>query len=165
MAGCVSAFAATSMKRVVLIPSGPDASAQGLVVLCDSDHDSMAEMMFQTGTIHHYDPMRNEVWEHQGWNRFSLVFADTGEYPRPPGITTGNAIPFAAGDIDEDGLTDVVCITIAPDSARPDTAYDILMTLESPDSFSFPCSLSWYYRCGNNFVIPFPGLRVFVWVI
>jgi hypothetical protein len=154
--GCASAFAATSMKRVALIPSGPDANAQGLVLLCDSDHDSMTEMMFQTGTIHQYDPMRNEVWEHQGWNRFSLVFADTGEYPRPPGITTGNAIPFAAGDIDEDGLTDVVCITIAPDSARPDTAYDILMTLESPDSFSYPCSLSWYYRFRGLFVIPIP---------
>ena len=115
----------------------------------------MMEMMFQTGTIHPYDPQRYEVWEHQGWNRFGLVFADTGEYPRPPGITTGNAIPFAAGDIDDDGLTDVVCINAEPDSINPDIEYDIVMVLESPDYVSYPCSLCWYYRCGNNFTIPF----------
>jgi len=156
MAGCVSAFAATSMKRVALIPSGPDATAQGLVLLCDSDHDSLQELIFQTGTIHPYDPLRIEMWEHQGWNHFGLVFADTGEYPRPPGITTGNAIPFAAGDVDGDGLTDVVCINAEPDSINPDIEYDIVMVLESPDYFSYPVSLCWCYRCGNNFLIPFP---------
>ncbi|MBN2464760.1 T9SS type A sorting domain-containing protein [candidate division WOR-3 bacterium] len=116
----------------------------------------MPELIFHTGTIQPSDPTRNEVWEHQGWNRFSLVFADTGDIsPQPQGIVTGNSIPFAAGDIDKDGLTDVVCINIEITPAR-DTAYDIVMTLESPDSFSYPCSLSWYYRCCNNFAIPFP---------
>ncbi len=112
-------------------------------------------MFFYTGTIHPTDPLRHEVWEHQGWNRFSLVFADTGEYPEPPGITTGNAIPFAAGDIDNDGLTDIVCITVEPDSSNPNIVYVVVITIESPDSFSYPCSLSWFYRCGNNFAIPF----------
>ncbi len=144
------------MRRVAQIPSGPHAEADGRVLPFDSDHDSMPEMMFHTGTIQPSDPLRNEVWKHQGWNRFGLVFADTGEYPEPPGIITGDAIPFAAGDIDEDGLTDVVCITVEYDSTRPDTAYDILMTLESPDSFSYPCSLSWYYRFSGLFVIPIP---------
>ena len=96
----------------------------------------------------------NEYWEHKGWNRFLLVYADTGVYPQPVGITTGNAIPFAAGDIDKDGLTDVVCINI--DEQEQGLFYDVVMTLESPDSFSYPCSLSWYYRCGNNDAIPFP---------
>jgi hypothetical protein len=30
------------------------------------------------------------------------------------------------------------------------------MTIESPDSFSYPCSLSWYYRFSDLFVIPIP---------
>jgi hypothetical protein len=114
-------------------------------------------MIFSTGTVHPDDPMRIEVWEHQGWNRFSLVFADTGDIsPEPQGIVTGNALPFAAGDIDKDGLTDVVCVTVEYDSTKADTAYDILMTLESPDSFSYPCSLSWYYRFSDLFVLPIP---------
>ena len=115
----------------------------------------MPELMFHTGSIQPPDLLRNEIWEHQGWNRFSLVFADTGAYPEPVGITTGNALPFAAGDIDGDGLTDIVCINVEI-LPTPDTAYDIVMTLESPDSFSYPCSLSWHYRYGNNFAIPIP---------
>jgi hypothetical protein len=145
---------ATNMRRVTRIPSGPDAGVG--VVCCDSDHDSLPELIFHTGTIHPYDPLRIEVWEHQGWNRFSLVFADTGEYPEPPGITTGNAIPFAAGDVDGDGLTDIVCVTVEPDSSDPEKFYDDVITIESPDSFSYPCSLSWYYRYAENMAIPQP---------
>ena len=110
--------------------------------------------MFHTGTIQPTDPLRNEVWEHQGWNRFSLVFADTGEYPEPVGITTGNGAAFAAGDVDGDGLSDVVFVDA--DERDSGLFYDVVMTLESPDSFSYPCSLSWYYRCGNNDALPFP---------
>jgi len=144
---------AMNMRRVAQTPSGPYYYG---VVCCDSDHDSMPELIFHTGTIHPSNPLRNEVWEHQGWNRFSLVYADTGADPPPPGITTGNAIPFAAGDVDNDGLTDIVCITVEPDSINPDTVYVDVITIESPDSSSYPCSLSWYYRCGNNRPIPNP---------
>jgi len=149
-------IAATDMKRIAGIPSGPYHDGHGRVVCCDSDHDSLRELFFYTGTTRSSDPMRHEVWEHQGWNRFKLVLADTGDIdPEPVGIVNGNAIPFAAGDIDADGLTDIVCISMEINAAR-DTAYNIVMTLESPDSFSYPCSLSWYYRYGNNFVIPHP---------
>jgi hypothetical protein len=116
----------------------------------------MPELVFSTGMAHPSELQRLEVWERQGWNRFSLVYVDTGAYPPPPGITTGNAMPFAAGDIDADGLTDIVCITIEPDSINPDTFYCIVMTLESPDSFSYPCSLSWHYRYSDNGAIPIP---------
>ncbi len=116
----------------------------------------MPECLFATGMAHPSEPQRLEVWEHQGWNRFSLVYADTGADGPPPGITTGNAVPFAAGDVDNDGLTDIVCINVGSDSTKSGTVYDVLMTMESPDSFSYPCSLSWYYRFSALFVIPIP---------
>jgi hypothetical protein len=135
------------------VQSGPYTGSYGRVVCCDSDHDSMPELIFRTGTVHPYDPLRIEVWEHQGWNRFSLAFADTGNLP---GTTIASPIPFAAGDIDGDGLTDIVCITTEPDSSDPNVFYDDVITIESPDSFSYPCSLSWHYRYGNNDAIPIP---------
>jgi hypothetical protein len=84
-----------------------------------------------------------------------LVHTDTGQYPYPVGITTGNALPFAAGDIDADGLTDLVCLNVEQ-SPAPDTFYCIVMTLESPDSSSYPCSLTWHYRYSDNATIPSP---------
>jgi hypothetical protein len=157
LAGLATFCTATSMRRIARIPSGPPADFYGRVVCCDSDHDSMLELIFSTGgTVNPPEPQRLEVWEHQGWNRFRLVFADTGAYPDPPGITIGNSIPFAAGDVDGDGLTDIVCITIEPDSANPEKAYDDVITIESPDGSSYPCSLSWYFRYDSNTVIPQP---------
>jgi hypothetical protein len=150
----MSLLVATSMRRVAGIVAGPHSGSDGRVVCCDSDHDSLPELVIHTGTIQPSNPLRNEVWEHRGWNRFSLAFADTGADPPPPGITTGNSIPFAAGDVDGDGLTDIACI--GTEEAGGGVFYDIVMTLESPDSFSYPCSLSWYYRYAQNMAIPVP---------
>ena len=66
------------MRRIAQIPSGPYSGSDGRVVCFDSHHDSLPELMFHTGTTNPSDPTRIEVWEHRGWNRFSLVFADTG---------------------------------------------------------------------------------------
>jgi hypothetical protein len=156
LAGLATFCTATSMRRISMIPSGPYSDAYGRVVCCDSDHDSMPELVFSTGMAHPSELQRLEVWEHQGWNRFKLVFADTGAYPPPPGITIGNAMPFAAGDIDGDGLTDVVCITVEYDSTNPNIFYRDVITIESPDSFNYPSRLSWYYRYGDNGTIPCP---------
>jgi len=153
LAAWAAMLTAMSMKRITRITSGPDV---GKVICCDSDHDSLPELSFETYDQNPPYAPRIEFWEYQGWNRFSLVFADTGEAPEPPGITTGNAIPLAAGDIDSDGLTDIVCITTEPDSSNPLIGYDDIITIESPDSFSYPCSLSWCYRFGDPFVIPIP---------
>jgi hypothetical protein len=134
-------LSATGMRRIAQVPSGPYAGSVP-VVCCDSDRDSMPELIFYTDR-----PSRNEVWEHQGWNRFSHVADIRADFMH--GLT-----PLAGGDIDSDGLTDIVCIAIWYDSAgKP---HDILLTLESPDSFSYPCSLSWYYRFADLFVIPIP---------
>ena len=139
---------AVSMRRIAKIPSGPHV---GKVICCDSNHDSLPEMYFYNDTA--YD---HEIWEHQGWNRFKLVYEDTGANQLPSGVDMLDAVPFAAGDVDGDGLTDVVCVTTETDSINPDTFYDDVITIESPDSFSYPSRLSWCCRCGNNYRIPFP---------
>ncbi|HTW90490.1 MAG TPA: T9SS type A sorting domain-containing protein [bacterium] len=138
-----------SMRRIARIPAGPYGVADGRVLCGDFNHDSLPDMYF------FYTPSAcHETWEFQGWNRFKLVFEDTNA-TRPHGVNMRCAIPFAAGDIDGDGLTDVVCITVEYDSSNPNIEYDDVITVESPDSVSYPSRLSWYYRCGNNFAIPF----------
>ena len=139
---------ATNLRRIVQIPSGPYHGAHGRVVCCDSDHDSLPEMYF-----FYNDNACHQVWESYGWNRFRLVFEDTA--CQHPTVRVRTAMPFAAGDIDADGLTDIVCISTEKPPI-PDTFYCIVMTLESPDSFSYPCSLSWYYRYSGNGAIPIP---------
>jgi hypothetical protein len=143
------------MRRSVLLESGLYHEAHGKILCCDSDHDGRQELIFHTGTINPSDPLRWEVWEYRPVNRYELVYADTGAYPRPPGILTGNLLPFDVGDIDQDGLIDMVGINVEQ-SQHPDTVYDLIAVHESPDSFSYPTEMVWYYRYGTNLVIPQP---------
>jgi hypothetical protein len=109
-------------------------------------------MIYCTGRIDQqsWNPTRVEVREHVGWNRFRLVYADTADselfrWPWwPSRIRLGNAEPMAAGDIDGDGLTDLLCVTFHVDTIV-DTLYLDVITVESPDAFSYPCSLTWHY--------------------
>ncbi len=127
------------------LASGTYGRAGGNVLCCDSDHDSLQELIFWTGTIYPTDPLRWEVWEYRPVNHFVLAFADTGGYPYPPGITTGNFRPFDVGDIDQDGLTDMLGVNwdFVPTC---DSLYNVLVVMESPDSFSYPESMVWSYR-------------------
>jgi hypothetical protein len=111
-------------------------------------------MIYCTGRIDQsWNPTRVEVREHVGWNRFKLVHADTGDtylwHQEPTGIKFGNAVPMAAGDIDEDGLTDLLCVTYHCDTLN-DTLYSDVITVESSDRFSYPCSLTWHYPYARN---------------
>ncbi|MEO0110262.1 MAG: T9SS type A sorting domain-containing protein [candidate division WOR-3 bacterium] len=87
-------------------------------------------------------------------NHYELVFADTGPvYPDPPGIHTGNFKPNDVGDIDQDGLTDL----LGPNWERAnESTYNVVTTQESPDYHSYPESLSWWYRFAYNEVISEP---------
>uniref|UniRef100_A0A7C4GFP5 T9SS type A sorting domain-containing protein n=1 Tax=candidate division WOR-3 bacterium TaxID=2052148 RepID=A0A7C4GFP5_UNCW3 len=138
-------FCQLVMKRTCLLQSGLWAENFGRVLCCDSDHDGLQELIFATGTILHTDPLRWEVWESRPVNRYELVFADTGAYPYPPGITTGNFRPFDVGDIDGDGLTDLLGFNrdFVP---TWDSLYDVLAVMESPDSASHPKSMVWWTR-------------------
>jgi hypothetical protein len=149
---CLTMTPTLLMRKVACIPFGPHGTYQGRVVCCDSDHDSLPELIFSTGNIQHsWDPTRIEVWEHEGWNRFKLVHADTGDtylwHQYPTSIKFGNAAPVAAGDVDGDGLTDLLCITC---HTLRDTLLLDVITVESPSTFSYPCSLTWHYPYMRN---------------
>ncbi len=136
------------MKRIVYLPYGLDYAE----ILCaDTDHNDSNEIIFTT-----YPPTCWEIWEHRPVNQYQLVYADTGVYPYPPGIETGNFEPNDVGDIDQDGLTDLLGPNI-DNPQNPDTNwYNVVTTQESPDYSSYPESLSWWYRYAYNEVISEP---------
>jgi hypothetical protein len=135
------------IKRVCFLQAG--LSRTSYFVCIDSDHNGLNEIIFPTGTIYSSDPLRWEVWEYRPVNRYELVFADTGAYPYPPGITTGNFLPFDVGDIDRDSLIDLVGRNIEK-ALSSDTLYYIIETQESPNHNYYPESLSWHYRLSSR---------------
>jgi hypothetical protein len=88
-------------------------------------------------------------------NRFELVYADTGYSPPRPGMTSGYFRPWDAGDIDRDGLTDLVGQNRLW-TKRMDTMYNVVVTHESPTLNSYPKYFSWLYRWGTNEGTPAP---------
>jgi len=80
------------MKRIVFLSAGLSSRN----ILCgDTDHNGLNELIF-----HSINPTRWEIWEYRPINHYELVFVDTGVYPYPPGITTGNFETYDIGDID-----------------------------------------------------------------
>jgi hypothetical protein len=77
-------------------------------VFADLDADQRPEVIFSTGTIFPTNPLRWVVWEYEPVNRLRLVYADTGVYPFPRGMVTGNANICAGGYLDNDSLFDLV---------------------------------------------------------
>jgi hypothetical protein len=138
------------MKRVVYLLAGPYIAPGGYPICADTDHDSLDETIFFTDYPTHW-----AIWEYRSLNQYQLVYADTGIYPYPPGITTGNFRPEDVGDIDNDSLFDL----LGPNVDKPlnsDTFYNVVTTQESPSFSSYPESLSWWYRFANNMAISEP---------
>jgi len=134
------------MRRTAFLRAGVHVTASGKVLCWDSDHNGLQEIVFCTITGIS-PPTRWEVWEYRPVNRYELVFADTGVYPYPTGIATGNLVPFDVGDIDQDGRTDIVGVN---HERANDTLYNVLVVMESPDEHSLPESLVWSFRYGRN---------------
>jgi hypothetical protein len=147
--------AQVQFKRTGTLPSGIIAETFGRPVCYDTDHNGLKEIIYATGSGYPDDPLRWEIWEYRPLNRFKLVYADTGCYPPGPGITSGNFRPFDAGDIDRDGLTDLVGIN--EDWIQPNSWFNkVLATYESPTDTSYPKSLSWSFEWGTNPAEPGP---------
>ena len=138
-----------SMRRVAQLPvsvNGPTTS--GSVLCYDCDHDSIPEIIFSTGGTHPDNPLRCVAWEYRPVNRYELVFADTGLYPFPIGIESGNTFMFDVGDIDQDGRTDIVGANREV-VETDDSMYNVLVVLESRNEYSFPDSVVWSVRVGH----------------
>ncbi len=134
------------MKRIVFLEAGVYYGSN--ILCCDSDHNGLNEIIFGTAL-----PTRWEILEYRPMNHYELVFADTGAYPGPPGITTGNFRPYDVGDIDRDSLTDLV----GPNNDETiDTTYNLVTTQESPNFSYYPENLSWWYRHYYNAAISQP---------
>ncbi|UCG44377.1 MAG: T9SS type A sorting domain-containing protein [candidate division WOR-3 bacterium] len=90
------------------------------------------------------DPPYRQRWqilEHRRMNRYEEVYADTGPtWPYPPGISTGQFTPRDIGDIDEDGLSELLGYHVEQGS----TWHYVIGIQESPDSASHPESLVWW---------------------
>jgi hypothetical protein len=137
------------MRRIAQLPSGLRVATDGRVICYDTDHNGLKELTFRTGSARPQDPLRWEIWEYRPLNRFELVYADTGCWPPRPGITSGNFHPYDVGDIDRDGLTDLLGTN--EDWTQPGSEfYKLLATYESPTHSSYPNSLSWSFRWGMN---------------
>jgi hypothetical protein len=130
-------------KCIVNMPYG---IYDGPYIVCgDTDHDSLNELIF-IQLVQQY-VYAWQVWEYRPMNQYELVFADTGAFPPPPGITTGNFEPEDIGDIDSDSLTDLV----GPNRERAnDSTFNIVTTHESPNYLSYPENLSWWTRYSYN---------------
>jgi hypothetical protein len=149
----ISSGQSLRMKRVAYLLAGPYIAPGSYPISVDSDHDSLNEIIFLTDS-----PTRWEVWEHCPMNQYHLVYADTGIYPYPPGITTGNFEPKDVGDIDQDSLVDL----LGPNYERTnDSIYNVITTQESPNYSTYPESLTWWYRFSYNEIVSepfyFPG--------
>jgi len=116
-------------------------------VCANTDGDSLNEVIAATGTIYPSDPLRLVFWECRSWNRYSLVRVDTGGYPFQPGIDIGNLYPFDAGDVDGDGLTDIVGTVV---DCVGDSWFNTAVVLESPCPDSHPSILKWRLRYSRN---------------
>jgi hypothetical protein len=132
-------LAGIRMKRIALVPHGPFL-CDGQLVLADTDRDSLGEFIYRGGR-----PTRLDVVEYRSVNSFQLVQSDTGAYPPPPGeILLGNFCPFDAGDVDQDGLADLVGQAYYRDSSG--ALRFAICTIESRTPNSYPDTINWYYR-------------------
>ncbi len=111
-------------NRVAYLPQG---LGYGGLACGDTDHNGLSEIIFRA-TLIDINEQALEIYEFQNDNSYTLVRADTGN----------DFAVWDAGDVDGDGLTDLLgCYFIYPSwRAR---------ILESPNPLNYPSVVSWEF--------------------
>ncbi len=142
MAAMAVAAVGTEMvlTRIAALPLAAS-NITDMLLLCDTDHDGLGEVI--------HNPNHNfQIAEYRPVNRYALVVSDTSPIPMPESIVVGYFRPCDVGDVDRDGLTDLV------GQAVYDTGGGYAVapcTFESRDSVSYPVTLVWWTRTPNYF--------------
>ncbi|MEO0126030.1 MAG: FG-GAP-like repeat-containing protein, partial [candidate division WOR-3 bacterium] len=121
----------------------------GYILCGDTDHNGLSELIFSTGSLRNY--IRWEIWEYRPLNRYEIVFADTYRDPNnpPPGIHTGGFCPLDIGDIDSDGLTDLIGLNFRFGGPHVEA---VIHTMESRTPFSYPDTMTWVHTPGFDMI-------------
>jgi hypothetical protein len=107
------------------------------LLLADTDHDSLGEVIFRSAV----DGMAAwMILEYRPVNRYDLVKCDTGTQWAPDSIVSGNFVPSDVGDVDSDGKADLVGSVIC---GYHGVQKAFLCTIESRSDSTYPDSLNW----------------------
>jgi hypothetical protein len=150
------------IKQVAVFGSGM--AGFGDVVIDDTDLDGQPEISFWSFATG--EPVWFwHIWESHSFNRYELVKADTcvgigGPNP-PPGLHKGRFIPTDVGDVDGDGLPEILGVNTwyFDDSLSKhdyDSVWQLLCLYESPQQGMYPDTLVWFFNYGTN-ILPSPG--------
>jgi len=87
------------------------------------------------------------IWEYRPVNKYELVYVDSIYFPGhpPPGIHTALFAPTDVGDLDGDGLTDILGVNI-----ENTKSCEIVCVHESKTPFRHPDTMVWFCYTGNN---------------
>ena len=139
-----TAYSQYYLKEVAGIHAGAD--YVGYILCGDTDNDELNELIFNNNDQGY---ISLQVWEYHPTNRYELVWFAVGGLPPPPGgILVGNFAPYDIGDIDKDSFADLAGRNT--EYYYSESFHKLVSMQESPDSASFPESLSWYQRYSSN---------------
>jgi len=134
-----TAYSQFYLKEVAHINAGVK---HGYIPCGDTDNDGFNELIFNNNDNGY---ITLQVWEYRPTNHYELVWFAEGGQPPQGGILVGNFAPNDIGDIDRDGLADLVGPNQEYEYDK-ETVYELFSTQESPDFSSLPESLNWYLR-------------------
>jgi len=119
-------------NQISAIPQGTVADEPFFIY--DTDHDGLEEIIIYTLSYERPYGRRGcwEIWEYRAENIYEK------EYIGPD--TTELFLPYAVGDIDKDGLADVIGFYY--NHLQEGDTFETVM-LESPDPFSHPTEIVW----------------------
>jgi len=117
----------------------------GYISVFDTDHDLAQELLFCT-FFRGNNRQGLAFYERAPDGSYGLVYADTtGSQSR--GIDPAALFPFAAGYLDQDGLTDLIGTN---GECLGDTVYLIVCQHEALSHNTYPETLVWYGRYAQN---------------